>query len=87
VEGPCHAFFLVVTKDGRSANKFRKSQIRKFEDLILKKDIRTFCKCSHFRISDFRTELLFAFIQIYRCLLAVGVASAEAFVIVAVGVP
>jgi hypothetical protein len=39
-------------KGGRSANKFRKSQIRKFAELNYFLDLRTFRECDSLRICD-----------------------------------
>jgi hypothetical protein len=47
----CHS-----AKCGRSANKFRKSQIRKFEDLINLLALWSFRKCDNF---DLRTKSFF----------------------------
>ncbi len=43
---------VAIPKGGRSANKFRKSQIRKFADLNSLLDLQTFRKCGTLRICD-----------------------------------
>ncbi len=44
--------FIPVTKSGRSASKFRKSQICKFADLIFFLELRIFHKCANLRFAD-----------------------------------
>ncbi len=50
-----------VTKAGRSANKFRKSQIRKFADLNDLLDLRIFRKCDLLWICDLRNQSFLLF--------------------------
>jgi len=66
-----------TTKGGRPANKFPKSQIRKFGDLNVFKDLRTFRKCGNLRICrlaicrpyifcDIQTQLFFSDLNLLK---------------------
>ncbi len=50
--------FYNNTKGGRSANKFRKSQIRNFADFNFFKDLRTFHKYGNFPFCDFADRII-----------------------------
>jgi hypothetical protein len=54
---PTPSLILFVTKCGRSANKFRKSQIRELADLDNFLDLLTFRQCDPLWTCDLRTQL------------------------------
>jgi hypothetical protein len=57
----CIIAVLENNRGERSANKFRKSQIRKFADLTIFIDLRIFSKCFSLRICDLRNTFFLRF--------------------------
>ncbi len=52
---------LHITRGGLSAKKFRKTQIRKFEDWKKFVSLADFRKCDNFRFWDLRTQSFLQF--------------------------
>ncbi len=67
----CFSGRLLTIKGGRTANKFRKSRIRKFVDLYNLLDLRAFLKCGTLRICDLQTQSFIVICRFVICKIAI----------------